>query len=314
MAFAAPIPRRLTDTLPYKSAIFFENSAQQRRDIIRACPTVAVVKKSLDEAPPDADFILVDIPETEPLLSETPVESLPFYDADNQYVVLSRIRSESYDPVSGIQEPHITDILEPWIESRPEGKHIAIFDWDRTLTIMEGIRLSNLPGLSVIGKDPREYYINLLTHVCGGPERFAMLQAMFKKLRDANIHILILTNNPSGRYKMFDEMIQVFVDAPKPAYSIIVSHGPGYGGIKANVFLFLPQFSKGICKRPPIPAPPPYTFKPIAENEENLYAYGGARRLTRRRRRHGKTLRRMLRRMMRRSRRRVCGKTRHKVL
>ncbi len=323
MAFA-PVARRIVT--PYKSAIFFENSVEQQAAIVRRCPSVKIVKESLDETPADSKFIIVAIPETEPppIVSVT---SLPFYDEFNEYVVRNNIKDETYDAVSGVQEKHISNILRPWIASRTEGPNVAIFDWDRTTTVVEGIRLkSDVSGLEFLGTDPTQYYIELLTHVCGGDVRLAELQVMFREIIYAGIHIMFLTNNPSGRYLMFDEMIQVLVGAAKPAYSIIVSHGAPYGGIKANVFSVAPQFSEMGCKnRPPVQLAPlsrPVAFQsfaPIAppklfpNGTENLYGeLDGGRRRTKRRR--SKTLRRIMRRMMRRSRRNGCGKTRRTLL
>ncbi len=316
MAFA-PVARRAISN--YKSAIFFENSAEQRAAIVRRCPSVKVIKESLDEAPADTDFIMVDIPETEPP-PLIPVKSLPFYNEFNEYVVRNNIVNETYDDVSGIQERHIDNIVRPWIASRKDGLHVAIFDWDRTTTVIEGIRLKqDLSGLELLGTDPTQYYIDLLTHVCGGDVRLATLQVMFRELIEAGIRILFLTNNPSGRYLMFDEMIEVLVGAPKPAYSIIVSHGFPYGGIKANVFSLVMQFSDLGCKKrppklPPLPPPKPIafqSFKPINSSPdiENLYKGGW-----RTKRRYGKTLRRMLRRMLRSKRTKRCGKSRRKLL
>ena len=331
MAFA-PVARRAVT--PYKSAIFFENSAEQRAAIIERCPSVKVIKESLDEAPADTTFIIVDIPETEPPPIFR-VTELPFYNESNEYIVRNNILTETYDSISGVQEGHIDNILTPWIASRSEGAHVAIFDWDRTTTVIEGIRMrGGITGSTLLGGDPTAYYNDLLVHVCGGKERFDMLQNMFRQLVSAGIHIMFLTNNPSGRYIMFDEMISLLVGASAPTYSIIVSHGHPYGGVKANVFSSEPRFVELACKkRPvrlaPIPSALPVAFQsfaPIAPSTghvpkffpngtENLYGNldGGRRRKTMRRR--SKTLRRIMRRMMRQSRRtRCCGKTRRQLL
>ncbi len=335
MAFA-PVARRAVEIKVYKSAIFFENSAEQRAEIITRCPEAKVIKESLDEAPADTKFLIVDIPETEPPPT-VDVKSLPFYDEFNEYVVRTKIKSETYDAVSGVQQNHIDNIIKPWIESRGEGPHVAIFDWDRTTSVIEGIRLrQDLSGAEFIEGDPTAYYVALLTHICGGDERLAEIQTMFRQLIDAGIHVMFLTNNPSGRYTMFDEMIQVLLDAKKPAYSIVVSHGSPYDGVKANVFSRLQEFSELACKKRPLILPPigvspppkpvafrsfapiapptPYVPKYFSNGTENLYGVleGGKRhRKTMRRR---KTIRRMLRRMMRRSRRNTCGKTCRKLL
>jgi hypothetical protein len=322
MAFAPVSRRPIISEPPYKSAIFFENSAEQRAAIIERCPSVKVIKERLDEAPAGTNFIMVDIPETEPPPMYT-VTELPFYDEYNEYIVRNRLVSETYDPVSGVQQSHIDNILLPWITSRVEGPHVAIFDWDRTTTVIEGLRMhKTATGAEYVGGNPTQYYVDMLTHLCGGDVRLAALQAMFQRLKEANIHIMFLTNNPSGNYKMFDEMIQVLVDATKPAYSIIVSNSIAYNGVKANVFSMVQQFSELACKKRPVvlapirptsampsafssfaPLPPaPVRLIPGTENE-NLYGnYEGGRRRTRRKRK-SKTIRRIMRGALRRMRR-----------
>jgi hypothetical protein len=324
MAFSAVSSRARISEPAYKSAIFFENSAEQRAGIIERCPSVKVIKDSLDEAPADSEFIIVDISETEPPPT-FPVTRLPFYDEFNEYIVRNNIASETYDPVSGVQERHINNILRPWIASRKAGPHVAIFDWDRTTTVIEGIRIkSGITGFEFIGGDPTQYYIDLLTHVCGGDVRLAELQVMFQELLTAGIHIMFLTNNPSGKYTMFDEMIQVLVGAPKPAYSIIVSHGFPYDGMKANVFSMVQQFAELACKKRPARLAPissfsssstplafrsfsplPTTAPKLIPGTENENLYSGGRR-TRRRRRRGRTFRRIVRRMLRSKRTKRC--------
>jgi len=133
---------------------------------------------------------------------------------------------------------------------------------------------------------------------------------------------MFLTNNPSGVYPMFDEMIQVLVGAPKPAYSIIVSNSIVYNGVKANVFSMLQQFSELGCKKRPVvlapirsasampsafssfaPLPPiGYTPKFLPSGNENLYGELDGGRRTRRKRK-SKTLRRIMRGALRRMRR-----------
>ncbi len=293
----------------YNSVIFFENSAEQKGYIAAYCPTVQFARGSFDEVSPDANFIIVDIQETEPP-PLVPFDKLPFKDelVGNKYVERFDFaaRSDRFDAVAGIQQRHYDNILKPWIASRGIGPHIAVFDWDRTITVIEGI----YPVSDIIE--------DALNYVCGGTTRVAMLRQMFQELVDKNIHIMILTNNTGGRRPEFDMIIRSLVGADKPAYSIVVSYGEPYDGIKVNAFSKMVEFRKLACgapaPRPRAPPPPPPRLLPSgnenlygelnnANKEVAYYAGLGGRRTKRRRGRRGtrRLLRKMMKRMLRNS-------------
>ncbi len=303
--------RTLFENPEYSSVIFFENSMEQKRYIAESCSTVRFVNESLAEAEPNANFIVVNIQETEPV-PNVPFDELPFKEqlGDNEYVEKYNLRerSDRFDARSGIQQYHYDNILKPWISSRKLGTHIAVFDWDRTITVVEGLFLSD------------EIIEDTLNYVCGGILRVNMLKDMFRKLREANIHIMILTNNTGGHTPKFNSLITALVGANQPAYSIVVSYDPPYNGIKANAFSKLKGFSQLGCRAPPTE---PVVRSLLPGAKENLegprnaannevasyFGFGGTRR-----RRRSKTLRRMLRRMLRSKRTKRCGKSRRKLL
>ncbi len=228
----------------FNSAIFFENSLAQRRGITSNCQSASVVVNRLTEAPPSSKFVIVAIPETEPVIPRN-VTGIDFYRPDNLYITTHNIRQEYYDPVCGIRENHITKILNPWIASRPaEGTHVAIFDWDRTVSLVEGVFLEDASQ-----GERREYYNQMLEFICGGAARLAMLKAMFRNLLDNEIQLIFLTNNLSGTKPTFSEMIDALLDNDPVEYYIIVSAIPKYGGQKFNVFKMEPYFNTIICTR-----------------------------------------------------------------
>lgn len=300
-----PVASYLFAKPQYNSAIFFENSQEQKSYIQRYCPTVKFSKNSFEEeAGPDANFIVVDIQETEPV-PNVPYSELPFKEEliDNAYVARYNLteRSDRYDARSGIQQEHYDNILKPWIASRGIGPHVAVFDWDRTITVIEGLILSD------------DIIDDTLNYVCGGKTRVAMLKEMFQQLVLANIHIMILTNNSGGHTPKFNTLVRSLVGANKPAYSIVVSVDGPYYGIKAKAFERMEEFKKLGCASPP---PPPVRFLP--SGNENLYGelntankevagyFGTGGRKTRRHKRSRKmrrtmprTMRRTMRRMMR---------------
>lgn len=313
-----PVASSLFAKSQYNSAIFFENSQEQKRYIQYYCPTVRFARNSFEEAGPDANFIVVDIQETEPV-PNVHYSELPFKEelTDNTYVARYNLteRSDRYDARSGIQQEHYDNILKPWIASRGIGPHVAVFDWDRTITVIEGL---------ILGDDIID---DTLNYVCGGKTRVAMLKAMFQQVASANIHIMILTNNTGGHTPKFNTLIRSLVGVNKPAYSIIVSMDGPYYGIKAKAFAQMEEFKRLGCAPPPPPPAPPVRFLP--SGNENLYGdlnnankevagyFGTGGRRTRRHKR-SRTMRRMMRgvmkRMLRNKRTRRCGKSRRTVL
>lgn len=125
---------------------------------------------------------------------------------------------EYLDIGSGIQQDDV-DEVKKWVKDNSSRKKVALFDYDRTLTTIEGglffgkdfegmkqVLLNNKinpGGLTLEGL--AEYY-------AGGPQRLAMLQEMFDVLYKNNVVIYILTNNGAcvGNPILFNEVVSVF--------------------------------------------------------------------------------------------------------
>lgn len=252
----------------YDKCIFFENSKSQIDAIRERCGASVLT----DELPPGdmPSFIVVDVGETKHSLSLrggdfTRISELPFYNPDNAYVKYLASRgeiSDAYDPLCGIKQDHIDNILIPWVGAGAAGeKRVAVFDWDRTLTVIEGIILEYIDAIIRKYITPVERMSEeILKYLCGGPERLAMLRTMFQLLRDNNIDICIMTNNPSANqrgvyYNKFKHLIQtlVFGEAINHAYPLtIIYAAQGFDDTSANkalVFGRHPPFSARICPR-----------------------------------------------------------------
>jgi hypothetical protein len=121
---------------------------------------------------------------------------------------------ERIDEGSGIQERDI-EAIGDWI-SEHEGQKLAVlFDYDRTLTVMEGGNFLGqtfeemktalgAPSLSVEGM--AEYY-------AGGIKRLRRLQSMFDALYEIpRLTLYVLTNNPVclQNVPLFTELLHVF--------------------------------------------------------------------------------------------------------
>jgi hypothetical protein len=124
---------------PYQAGIFFDNDKGHRQDVSMGChhfttPTVF-------ESPSWSSFgMLIDTREGSPY-SEF-IASLSPQAKDAALVVQKLIlreggTKENYDIRSGIQEDQIQE-LQTWLEEHENKRLAAVFDFDRTLSVMEG--------------------------------------------------------------------------------------------------------------------------------------------------------------------------------
>jgi len=172
------------------SIIFFDNDEEHVEDM-RALPNCTAIH----------------VPDTEPNSRMGPLQDP--YDSDEytaRYYALfpgntflqevRRAQGENYLPTLGITE-EIIGQLNAWIDATP-GKKIAIFDWDRTLTVVEGI---TLPLDSHWQWYKFDYYHlipeDILLFLLGGPERLQMIRDMFTDLYSKGIDVFVNTRNPS---------------------------------------------------------------------------------------------------------------------
>lgn len=105
---------------------------------------------------------------------------------------------ESRLPTLGITEDHIKE-LHKWVDTT-EGKKIAIFDWDRTLTVVESIILP--PDLYWKSYQFSHFGYNtedLLLFVMGGPVRLQMIRDMFSYLYANNVDVFVNTRSVAAR-------------------------------------------------------------------------------------------------------------------
>lgn len=202
--------------------IYFDNDASVIKSVTDVCHSIRVVKVD------DSSKYAPDIPHGSPQLA-------PFYEKvpeANPYRKFNEIVSSKvgYDPVSGVTAAHILQ-LDAWLaETSANPKRYAIFDWDRTLSKIEGFILP--PGPYSIGqimewastkvgqgmKDaiallPPITADHVLEYLCEGAERVAQLRAMFSRLVEAGVEIVVLTNNPGCRQPSFLELVMALLPA-----------------------------------------------------------------------------------------------------
>ena len=80
--------------------------------------------------------------------------------------------------------------LNTWI-GRRNGPKVLLFDWDKTITVVEGMQFSGLTD-AVDFEDMIEY-------VMGGRERFRRIQEMFQSCKQNGVGFFFITHNPNAK-------------------------------------------------------------------------------------------------------------------
>jgi hypothetical protein len=95
---------------------------------------------------------------------------------------------------NGITPELLTNInFNQWLEDHNGMTRAAIFfDWDRTITCVEGMVTYGLP---LALQQEQVIYTDLLLFLMGGQERLDFIKQMFKDIMENDIHFFILTHN-----------------------------------------------------------------------------------------------------------------------
>lgn len=196
----------------YDAAIFFDNDTnnfyEPDKGVCEVCPE-------------DDKMRCIPINETENIQKckwdEEPLKSyIKQFGNENIYLNALRILydSDKFDVVSGIQDNEFY-ILNDWIEETESlgDRRAAIFDWDRTLTMFEGLVLGRgsvrnllqqfikMTPLKSAKHDSLQDFTkeitseDILLYLLGGEERLAKIREMFQNCYTNQISIYILTNN-----------------------------------------------------------------------------------------------------------------------
>jgi hypothetical protein len=221
---------------PFYAGIFLDNDVKHRNDVSGACfgkitaPIVpegpVVIGPDGKKQPPTVHVESKEYGEfIEKLSPETDTSAAAVF---SQLRILYSSGYETYDSISGINDKIITEIKD-WVnkEEHKGKKLVAIFDFDRTLTVMEGgffnrnsvadlrdFFAENFLKSFPILKKPLSNLTpaTFAEYLAGGGERLAMLQEMFDFLYDNKVSIVLLTNNsacPNAR-NLFQELTQVY--------------------------------------------------------------------------------------------------------
>jgi hypothetical protein len=213
----------------FDHAIFFDNSLSHIDDVQSNCPGIeCILTKETAEKPPS-------IPFTNKGLAAL-IESLK----PNAYTdhIQTITKSDTYDAKSGISDLDI-DTFNIWEkQTRPEkskqnAHRVLLLDWDRTITKVEGFLLP--PSIPKI--DPKD----VVVYLCGGKERFDMLQTWLADVTSKGIEIMIVTNNSGCNWPVFRYLADAFMPNIKPDQIVC---GVNFGYHKSLAIMNDPRFSK----------------------------------------------------------------------
>jgi hypothetical protein len=123
---------------PYEAGIFFDNDAGHRQSIQFGChrfktPTVS-------ETPGDGYGMFIDMGDKSPyskFIETLSPKAKAAALVAQKFILREGGVKENYDARSGIQEDQIQE-LETWLDSHKNKRLAAVFDFDRTLSVMEG--------------------------------------------------------------------------------------------------------------------------------------------------------------------------------
>jgi hypothetical protein len=163
-----------------ETAIFFDNDPHKIKQVSQSCGNI-IKGISIPETAKKFAVTLIDMTR---ILQGSP-KALQYL---NFLKTSTNETYEPYDSVSGIQQVHI-DEANQWLGETTGLRRAAIFDWDRTISMTEGI-------IPLYDKSQFSYE-DWLAYLCGGDSRMEMLRSFMRSLYINNVEIIILTNNGS---------------------------------------------------------------------------------------------------------------------
>ena len=208
-------------------AIFFDNDEAKIDQIASKCNDIELVRV------PEANIAPANPSAINPAYAALWTPHNIYFNAYTRVHAANGTPHQFFDIYSGMQLPEIA-IINDWIVRSAElgVQRTAIFDWDRTLTMVEGLvipipgpaqmaltlnqLISTYPPFKFTGA-PLTYVEDMLIYLCGGPIRLQSIRDMFASLRANDVNIAILTNNPvagDNRRALFKELVVALIGIP----------------------------------------------------------------------------------------------------
>jgi hypothetical protein len=237
-----------------ENAIFFDDDDKNIQSVTDQCSKIKTIKIDRTEELTETSIDSIPIE-----LKGVPIELGKDINTYAGFLQKIEISDDLYDPKSGIQQEHI-DQLNTWLSTIPPDKYTntaAIFDWDRTLSVFEGI----FPYSAIIenitfrklDKNTDKINESMITYLLGGEARLRMIRNMLTMLSNKGIQLFILTNNGScSSNDDFTKYVTLLTDKI-PIENILCSFPEPYNSNKGAFLSSDPQFSL-LCS-PSLPSP-----------------------------------------------------------
>jgi hypothetical protein len=225
--------------MQYQSAIFFDNDAKYIQNVQQYC-----------------DISAVHVGETRGFTTRM-ISPLPkiyrddfgtIGEAKNPYYDLVGGQGDLYDVQAGFKEEH-ERLLDQWIETTKGKKRIAMFDWDRTITKIEGYSYPDgdytIKQFGELYEKPTLTATHINQYLCGGIGRYEFIKGVMKKCKENDVDILIISNNGMCQSSpSFKEMVaDICADAP---HAIVCSSKVPWLGHKGKA---LKQTYPSLCTK-----------------------------------------------------------------
>lgn len=182
-----------------KSSIFFDNSSEHIEEV-EDCRNILCVKiPAIDGLPEKTSFMDLSNIDFVDHLGDASTNMINFL------IWVNNGESDRFDVSSGITKEH-AKIFYKWLdESRYRSERWAIFDFDRTITKIEGFA-SLRGGMRMLNRYYKEYAKTqgavaepispqeYMTYLCG-KSRLGLLENMFESCKNNGVNIVVLTNN-----------------------------------------------------------------------------------------------------------------------
>lgn len=97
----------------------------------------------------------------------------------------------------GFSDSEINNLYK-WASSNPAKTKIVIFDWDGTLSVIEGINIPENKKNTNHLKMKKITYREIALYYAGTIERLIKIRELFLYLHLKGVHVYILTNNPTA--------------------------------------------------------------------------------------------------------------------
>jgi len=268
----------------YEKGIFFDNDATNingAQGVGKMCNTDMTCIKINDKPYKEIPW------NEEPLKSYITDNIAPDNTYLNYQMSFAHIKGDALDVTCGIQEKEIA-IFKEWMRDTAEfEKRVAVFDWDKTISMFEGVFLlgdtdaptvfdiksfliQKIPDTEELLRSlPELNAEDILVYLLGGSARLEQLRDLFRMCQTNNIAIIILTNNTSSKKLAFADMLDhLFQDI---SYKVITSSTNPIKNIGKGTYLKNEKGFEKLCNLS-APAAAPAPAGPAAASKQRLSA------------------------------------------